>query len=43
VYNIGLPGFRSSVMAWVFLGGLIALESGSRSTFARANAQGLEV
>jgi O-antigen ligase len=43
VYNIGLPGFRSSVMAWVFLGGLIALEAGSGSTFDRANAQGLEV
>ena len=26
VYNVGLVGFRSSVFAWLFLGGLIALE-----------------
>jgi len=26
VYNVGLHGFRSSVMAWLFLGGLVALE-----------------
>jgi hypothetical protein len=26
VYNIGMTGFRASVLAWVFLGGLIALE-----------------
>jgi hypothetical protein len=26
VYNVGLRGFRSSVLAWLFLGGLIALE-----------------
>lgn len=26
VYNIGLTGFRASVLAWLFLGGLIALE-----------------
>jgi O-antigen ligase len=26
VYNIGFPGFRTSVLAWMFLGGLVALE-----------------
>mgnify|MGYP001043538657 FL=1 len=31
-YNIGFEGFRSAVFAWLFLGGLIALE--------RINAQG---
>jgi O-antigen ligase len=26
VYNIGLSGFRASVMGWVFLGGIMAIE-----------------
>jgi hypothetical protein len=26
LYNIGFPGFRSSVYAWLFIGGLLALE-----------------
>jgi hypothetical protein len=26
IYNVGLPGFRSSIMAWLFMGGLIAIE-----------------
>lgn len=26
LYNIGIGGFRSSIFAWIFLGGLIALE-----------------
>ena len=26
VYNIGFPGFRASVFAWLFLGGLVVLE-----------------
>jgi hypothetical protein len=26
VYNIGLTGFRSSILAWIFLGGLVAIE-----------------
>jgi len=26
IYNVGLNGFRSSVMGWLFLGGLIAIE-----------------
>ncbi len=25
LYNIGIPGFRASVFAWIFLGGLLAL------------------
>lgn len=27
VYNIGLAGFRTGVLAWLFLGGLVALEN----------------
>jgi len=27
VYNIGFAGFRTSALAWMFLGGLVALES----------------
>jgi hypothetical protein len=30
VYNIGFPGFRTSVLAWMFLGGLVALEQTTR-------------
>ncbi len=26
IYNVGLRGFRASVLAWLFLGGLVALE-----------------
>ena len=26
VYNIGLSGMRASVLGWLFLGGIIALE-----------------
>jgi hypothetical protein len=25
-YNIGLTGFRASMLAWIFLGGLVFLE-----------------
>ena len=25
-YNIGIPGFRSSIFVWLFLGGLVAIE-----------------
>lgn len=31
LYNIGIPGFRSSVIAWIFLGGLISIETILRS------------
>jgi len=27
VYNVGLKGFRASVLGWIFLGGLIAIQS----------------
>jgi hypothetical protein len=27
VYNVGLAGFRSSMIGWIFLGGLVALET----------------
>jgi hypothetical protein len=30
VYNIGINGFRASVLAWLFLGGLVALEQMAR-------------
>ncbi len=30
VYNIGFPGFQASVLVWLFLGGLVALEQMSR-------------
>jgi hypothetical protein len=30
VYNIGLAGFRASVLGWLFLGGLVSLEQMSR-------------
>jgi O-antigen ligase len=26
VYNIGLKGFRASILAWIFMGGLVAIE-----------------
>ena len=35
VYNIGFPGFQASILVWMFLGGLVALEqisSQERST-----------
>lgn len=31
VYNIGFRGFRASVLGWVFLGGLVALDHFSKS------------
>jgi hypothetical protein len=42
VYNIGFTGFRASVLAWLFLGGLISLEhvylakSNPRSTYSES-------
>ncbi len=30
VYNIGFGGFRSSILAWVFLGGLVSIEQMTR-------------
>jgi hypothetical protein len=26
VYNVGFGGFRASVLGWLFMGGLVALE-----------------
>jgi O-antigen ligase len=34
VYNIGLSGFRTSVLGWLFLGGLVALEQIARQPAA---------
>ena len=36
VYNIGLNGFRASIIAWIFMGGLVSLEQMVR------NQQGVE-
>jgi hypothetical protein len=30
VYNIGFPGFQASVLVWLFVGGLVALERMSK-------------
>jgi hypothetical protein len=38
VYNIGLNGFRASVLGWLFLGGLIALEQVARRQAAAVEA-----
>jgi hypothetical protein len=35
VYNIGLSGFRSSMLVWLFLGGLVTLERMQTSALAR--------
>ena len=32
VYNIGLRGFRASVLAWLFMGGLVSLEQIARKS-----------
>jgi len=34
VYNIGFPGFQASVLVWLFLGGLVALEQMGESQIA---------
>jgi hypothetical protein len=39
VYNIGLAGFRASVLGWIFLGGLIAIEQ----QVYRRDAEGTKV
>jgi len=38
VYNIGLRGFRASILAWFFLGGLVSLEQIAR----RSKTQSIE-
>jgi hypothetical protein len=46
VYNIGLPGFRSSLLFWFFLGGLLAIKRIMASSHelrgAPARARGLD-
>ena len=40
VYNIGFSGFQASVLLWLFLGGLVALENmggGDRETGGRGD------
>jgi len=40
VYNIGLPGFRASLLPWIFLGGLVSLENiylGTKSSLQRGH------
>lgn len=37
VYNVGFPGFRTSALAWMFLGGLVALEQVADSAEVEAN------
>lgn len=34
VYNIGFPGFQASVLVWLFLGGLVALEHLDKSALS---------
>lgn len=38
VYNIGFPGFQASVLVWLFMGGLVAIEQIDRE---QANEDGL--
>jgi O-antigen ligase len=37
VYNVGLQGFRSSLIGWLFLGGLIALEGMTQGKEGKAH------
>jgi hypothetical protein len=30
VYNIGFPGFQASILVWLFLGGLVAVDAHER-------------
>ncbi len=39
VYNIGFPGFRTSALAWMFLGGLVAMEGRPSSILAESESQ----
>ncbi|MDW8072512.1 MAG: hypothetical protein RMK79_13715 [Anaerolineae bacterium] len=41
VYNIGLAGFRASILGWLFLGGLIALEQ-MQTGFTAASTESTE-
>ena len=37
VYNVGLPGFRASILPWIFMGGVIAIDQ-----MTRRNPQGIK-
>jgi hypothetical protein len=39
IYNIGMNGFRASILPWIFLGGLVSLEQIARKQEAAAVAQ----
>jgi len=39
VYNIGFPGFQASVLVWLFLGGLVALEQIANGKSQIANGE----
>ncbi len=34
VYNVGLAGFRASILAWLFLGGLVAIDQMNRKVLS---------
>ncbi|MDI9548515.1 MAG: O-antigen ligase family protein [Chloroflexota bacterium] len=37
VYNIGFPGFQASVLVWLFLGGLVAIETFDKQAAGSGN------
>ena len=39
VYNVGFSGFRASVLGWIFLGGLVALERITQTATQSASSQ----
>jgi len=44
VYNVGFPGFQASVLVWLFLGGLVAIENWDKQDKDRLNsAEGAQV
>ena len=43
VYNIGFVGFRSSVMIWIFVGGIVALDTISRGSASSHQPQASEI
>ena len=40
IYNIGLEGFRASVLAWMFMGGLLALQQFSKASGGQGLSKG---
>ena len=43
VYNIGFPGFQASVLVWLFMGGLVALDNMSMQKVAASEVGASEV